>query len=120
MLPKGWLLLFLVLLLCAFEVSLAAPVAPLPKLKASIQAPGDGSVFGEVVPVELEQMVTVKPSWLPLSKQLAMLQDDTAVPLTRAPSIPDDPIFVAAPTRTEFSLLHQMRLLLTDDEWQSQ
>ena len=78
---------------------------------------GDGSVFGEVIPAELEQTVTVKPFWLPLSKQLAALQDANPVPLTRAPSVPDDPIFVAVPARTEFSLLHQMRLLLTDDQW---
>ena len=81
---------------------------------------GDGSLFAEVIPAELEQTVTVKPSWLPLSKQLAALQDANPVPLTRAPSVPDDPIFVAAPNRTEFSLLHQMRLLLTDDQWQCQ
>ena len=81
---------------------------------------GDGSLFGEVIPAEVEQAVTVKPSWLPLSKYLAALQDANPVPLTRAPSVPDDPIFVAAPARTEFSLLHQMRLLLTDDQWQCQ
>ena len=89
--------------------------------KATAKPPsGDGSLFGEVVPTELEQTVTVKPSWLPLSKQLAALQDATAVPLTRAPSVPNDPIFAATPGRTEFSLLHQMRLLLTDDQWQCQ
>ena len=89
--------------------------------KAAAKPPsGDGSLFGEVVPAELQQQVTVRPSWLPLSKQLAALQEAAGVPLTRAPSVPDDPLFVAAPGRTEFSLLHQMRLLLTDDEWQCQ
>ena len=76
--------------------------------------------FQLVIPAEMEQQVTVKPSWLPLSKQLAALQDATNVPLTRAPSVPDDPLFVAAPDRTEFSLLHQVRLLLNDGQWQCQ
>jgi hypothetical protein len=93
----------------------AAPVKP----GTHAQASGDGSVFGEVIPTELERTVTVKPSWLPLSKQLASLQDATKVSLTCAPSVPDDPLFVAAPNRTEFALLHQMRLLLTDDLWRS-
>lgn len=113
----------LVLSLGAFGVPAGA--APLQTgahdAKAAAKPPsGDGSLFGEVIPAEMEQSVTVKPSWLPLSKQLAALQDATAVPLTRAPSMPDDPLFVAAPGRTEFSLLHQMRLLLTDDQWQCQ
>jgi len=94
--------------------------------KTAAKSPGnsDGSLFGEVIPAEVEQKVMVKPSWLPLSKQLAALQDATAVPLTRARSVPDDPLFVAAPACTEFALLRQMRLLLTDDQcrgqWDSQ
>ena len=100
---------------------LAAGAAPAPSKTAAAKPPsGDGSLFGEVVPAELQQQVTVRPSWLPLSKQLAALQEAAGVPLTRAPSAPDDPLFVAAPGRTDFSLLHQMRLLLTDDEWQCQ
>lgn len=85
---------------------------------------GDGSLFSEIIPTELEQTVTVKPSWLPLSKQLASLQEATKVPVSLNSSVPDDLIFVAASSRTEFSVLHQMRLLLTDDyrrgEWVSQ
>lgn len=115
MLPRKQLLLFL-LPLCAFSISLAAPL----KLKVPAQTSGDGSVFSEVIPAELQQQVTVKASWLPVSKQLASLQDITKVPLTRAPSVPDDPLFVAAPSRSEFALLHQMRLLLTDDGWRGQ
>ncbi len=80
----------------------------------------DGSLFGEVIPAELEKPVTVKPSWLPLSKHLVALQDATQVPLTRAPSMPDDILFVTTPGRTEFSLLRQMRLLLTDDRWRAE
>ena len=64
--------------------------------------------------------MTVKPSWLPLSKHLNALQDATQVPVSLNPSIPDDAIFIAAPTRTEFSLLRQVRLLLTDDNWRGQ
>lgn len=119
MLSRKRLTLCLVSALCAFGVSLFAVAAPLkPKTPAPIS--GDGSVFGEVIPTELQQQVTVKPSWLPLSKQLASLQDATTAQLTRAPSVPDDWLFVAAPGRSEFGLLHQMRLLLTDDQWRCQ
>lgn len=90
------------------------------KAAAKLSTNGDGSLFGEVIPAELEQSVTVKPSWMPLSKQLAALQDATQVSLTRAPSVPNDLLFVAAPSRTEFSLLRQMRLLLTDDRWRTE
>jgi len=113
------LLLCPVLALCAFNLGRAAVAAP-PKPKAPTQTSGDGSIFGEVIPAELQQQVTVKASWRPLSKQLAALQDATTTPLTRAPSVPDDPLFIAAPGRSEFALLHQVRLLLTDDQWKCQ
>ncbi len=103
--------------------SLLKPASAGPKAAAKSSKPtgdDDGIVLREVIPAELEQAVTIKPSWLPLSKQLAALQDATQVPLTHAPSVPDDPLFVAASGCSEFILLHQMRLLLTDNQWQCQ
>ena len=100
----------------ATPASPGATATPSRKLPIS----GDGSLFGEVIPAELEQQVTVKPAWLPLSKHLAALQDATKVPLSLNPSVPDDWIFIAASARTEFSVLRQVRLLLTDDTWRSQ
>jgi len=97
--------------------STTAPGSP-----SAAKPPGGDAeaAFQMIVPAELQQQVTVKPSWRPLSKQLASLQGATAVPLTRAPSTPDDPLFIAAPGRSEFALLHQVRLLLTDDQWKCQ
>lgn len=120
MLSRNQLTLCLVSALCASGVSPCAVIAAPLKLKTPAPISGDGSLFGEVIPAELQQRVTVKPSWLPLSKQLAALQTGTTAPLTRAPSVPDDWLFIAAPSRTEFGLLHQMRLLLTDDQWRCQ
>ena len=73
-----------------------------PSAKAS---PSDAAAFQMVIPAELQQKVTVKPCWQPLSKQLRSLQDAAGVPLTRAPSVPDDPVLIAASARAEFSLL---------------
>ena len=103
----------------SFGLSSAVPMLAGP-LKTSKAADRGAEAFPMVIPAELEQTVKVKPFWLPLSKQLAAVQDANPVPLTRAPSIPDDPIFVAAPTSTEFALLRQLRLLLTDDQWRTQ
>jgi len=118
MFRKASILPPLLLSLCTLGVvtAIAAPVKPGTRAPAS----GDGSVFGEVLPAELLQKVTVKPAWLPLSKQLASLQTATGVPVARAPSVPDDPLFVAAPGHAEFDLLRQVRRLLTDDRWQCQ
>jgi hypothetical protein len=80
----------------------------------------DGSIFSEIIPAELEQQVTVRPSWMILSRQLSLLQDSTKVSLTFNPSIPNDPLFIAAPYQSEFAILHQIRLLLTDDQWRIQ
>jgi hypothetical protein len=68
----------------------------------------------------LTRRVTFDGQRRPLSKLLEVIQERTGVPLSCVRTVPNEPVFAASNGAGASTLLRQLRLLLSDDDWRYQ